>query len=125
MTKRYTSKKHLQFVASKPCCMCGSNHTVQAHHLLKPWDGVRGIALKANDKNVIPLCMDHHTQLHKRGNEEAFFEEHGLSNYFGKITARMLWFDSPVNEHYRDCIDEHIMGWADQVLKEEENDSSN
>jgi hypothetical protein len=37
----------------------------------------------------------------------------------------MLWFDSPVNEHYRDCIDEHLMGWADEVLREEENDSSN
>jgi hypothetical protein len=66
MTNRYSSKKHLEFVASKPCCMCGSMNVVQAHHLLKPWDGVRGIALKANDKNVIPLCMDHHTQLHKR-----------------------------------------------------------
>ena len=124
MTKRFVSRKHLEFVGTKACCICGTFANIQVHHLLKPWEGMRRTGLKANDRNVIPLCMDHHHELHKRGNEEAFFEDQGLSNYFGKVHARMLWHQSPYHDAYRDAYDEHLLGWAETVLKEEEHESS-
>ena len=97
--KRYQNKKHLMWVAQKPCCLqshfpalCSFN--IQAHHLLKPYDGFRGVGLRANDKNVIPLCFKHHNALHKRGNEFAFFEEMTGDPYFGQKVAQYLWENS-------------------------------
>ena len=64
MSKRLTNRQHLEYVASLPCLICragyyvGSNN-IQAHHLLKPWNGKRGMSLRAGDDNVIPLCFRH------------------------------------------------------------------
>jgi len=55
------------------------------------------MGLKANDKNLIPLCQRHHIMLHKRGNELAFFEEMAGFADFGKVTAQRYWSRSPHN----------------------------
>ena len=99
--KRYANKKHMDWIHSFPCCLTAAGDclgSVQAHHLLKPWDGVRGMGLKANDKNLIPICQRHHIMLHKRGNELAFFEEMAGFADFGKVTAKRYWERSPFNE---------------------------
>ena len=72
---------------------------VQAHHLLKPWTGSRGMGMKSNDKNVIPLCMRHHMMLHKRGDEIAFFQEMIGCEGHGKATAEAIWRISPFGEN--------------------------
>ena len=88
---------HLSFVRSLPCTICKagflSHHkTVQAHHLLKPWIGARGMSLKADDRNVIPLCLHHHHLLHSKfGSEKALFENYGMKADFGKQYAKELW----------------------------------
>ena len=87
------------WVSEKPCCLSGHfpalcSANIQAHHLLKPYDGFRGVGLRANDKNVIPLCFKHHNALHKRGNEFAFFEEMTGDPYFGQKVAQYLWENS-------------------------------
>ena len=55
MPKRYGNKKHHAYILSL-ACIC-SNHEcnglIQGHHLMKPFDGVRGIGLKSNDKNLV------------------------------------------------------------------------
>jgi|TARA_R110001592_G_scaffold68325_3_gene209458 hypothetical protein len=91
---RYENKKHLMWVASLPCLITKAGfHThsggVQAHHLLRPYDGVRGMSLRANDRNVIPLCYHHHALLHtKFGSERAFFRSFGLPEDFGQTWAK-------------------------------------
>jgi len=77
-----------------PCCVndfsCGGE--VQAHHLLKPWRGERGMGMKASDDNVIPLCQYHHSVLHDRvGNEFKFFVKYGRKETFGQELARKLY----------------------------------
>ena len=50
------------------------------------------MSLKANDRNVIPLCLHHHSQLHtKFGDEYQFFASYGLPISFGKDWAKKLW----------------------------------
>ena len=98
--KRYNNKKHLMWVSEKPCCLSGPcpascSANIQAHHLLKPHDGFRGIGLRANDKNVIPLCFKHHNALHKRGNEFAYFKEATGDEFFGQKVAKYLWENTP------------------------------
>ena len=100
MAKRLQDRKHLEYVASLPCVICragfyvGSSN-IQAHHLLKPWNGTRGMGLRAGDDNVIPLCFEHHAKLHtKYGNEYKFFEAYGLPKDYGQKIAKKLWEQS-------------------------------
>lgn len=95
--KTFKDKDHLKWVTTLPCLLCKAgfyshSNVVQAHHLLKPYDGVRGMSLKANDRNAIPLCVFHHSQLHtKFGNEFKFFASYGLPETFGQEWAKKLW----------------------------------
>ncbi len=101
MPKRYTNKKHLSWVHQFECCLQSNGDCfgpVQAHHLLRPWQGVRGMGLKATDRNLIPLCQSHHSMLHNRGDEQAFFEEQVGDSDFGKTTAESIWSISPYND---------------------------
>lgn len=66
------NKKHLNWIRSLPCLVCGKWPPNQAHHLLTNVN--RGMGLKASDDYTLPLCMDCHSQLHLNGNERAFFE---------------------------------------------------
>ena len=78
-TSRFKSKEHLNWVRQLGCSVqCREcNGPIQAHHLMKPWDGERGMGMKANDKNVVPLCFFHHHVLHTQfGDEHKFFESY-------------------------------------------------
>tara|TARA_R100000781_G_C4068066_1_gene123492 strand:- start:490 stop:834 length:345 start_codon:yes stop_codon:yes gene_type:complete len=96
-SKRVKNKKFLIHVTEYRCCLeIYSNFNcqgyVQAHHLLKPYDGMRGMGLKAGDNNAVPLCQLHHAQLHdKHGNENFFWTLFGLSEDFGRQQAKELW----------------------------------
>ena len=80
---------------------------VEAHHLLKPFDGTRGMGMKANDRNVIPLCNNHHTLLHtKHGTEANLFKTYGLHKATGMISAEQFWNKSPHNPKNEDYLDD-------------------
>ena len=97
MSNRFQDRKHLEWIRTLPCLICKAGYyshskEVQAHHLMKPYDGFRGMGLKANDRNAIPLCYMHHSQLHiKFGDEFQFFANYGLPNTFGQDWAKRLW----------------------------------
>lgn len=97
--ERFKSKKHLELVAYHKCCLSHTNTCgggVQAHHLLKPWSGKRGMGMKADDKNAIPLCYKHHAELHdKIGDEHKFFMKYNLPSYYGELVAVWFWYMSP------------------------------
>jgi len=102
--KKIKNKKHLIFVSNQRCCLttvsadwCNGN--VQAHHLLKPYSGKRGMGMKASDNNVVPLCYGHHAELHdKNGDEDSFWTTYNLSEDFGREVAEYWWNLSPYNE---------------------------
>ena len=66
------------------------------------------MGMKANDRNVIPMCNDHHVSLHtQHGSERSFFKEHGLAEDTGKKVAESLWNNSPHNpSEYEDWLEE-------------------
>ena len=115
MGKRYSNKKHLEWVSELDCAISDHynrlyingtapkekpicSHEVQAHHLLKPFFSSRGMGLRAGDKDVIPLCFKHHSELHRNGNELKFFEQLVSNSRFGMVTAKQLWEESPYNK---------------------------
>tara|TARA_B100000497_G_C7479444_1_gene294544 strand:- start:349 stop:558 length:210 start_codon:yes stop_codon:yes gene_type:complete len=67
---------------------------------MKPWVGGRGMGMKADDRNVIPLCLHHHSTLHTVfGNEFKFFEHYGKPEDYGQRLARSL-YDEGVNLNF-------------------------
>ena len=97
---RYTNKKHETWIHEHPCVLRGfssCNGEIEGHHLMKPWNGFRGMGLKANDRNLVPLCQKHHRKLHDYGGELAFFQRETGEADFGKYTAQAFWLNSP---HY-------------------------
>tara|TARA_Y100001972_G_C7541603_1_gene272499 strand:- start:362 stop:676 length:315 start_codon:yes stop_codon:yes gene_type:complete len=98
MAKRYKNERHLAWVRERSCSLAHNRDclgSVEAHHLLRPWKGFRGMGRKASDENALPLCQRHHIMLHKRGDEDAFFLEHCESSDYGRDKARQLWLISP------------------------------
>ena len=90
-------------VSEMPCVLshlgeCSGGYGVQVHHLLRPYVGHRGTGLRASDKNVIPLCFHHHSELHKRGDEMAYFDYKVGYREFGQDTAKRIWYASPYHE---------------------------
>tara|TARA_S200000501_G_C20787838_1_gene728066 strand:- start:102 stop:431 length:330 start_codon:yes stop_codon:yes gene_type:complete len=98
--QRIKSKKHLEYITTLQCAAISSvcSGPVQAHHLLRPWVGSRGMGMKADDRNAIPLCQYHHGVLHTQyGSERAFFEIHGRRPEWASQFAEALWHSSPHN----------------------------
>jgi hypothetical protein len=67
---RRRSKAHLAFVASQPCLICQTS-PCDAHHLriAQP----RSLGRKVSDEFTVPLCRKHHQELHRHGNEAAWW----------------------------------------------------
>ena len=65
--KRYRSKAYLKKVAALPCVICGRDDIVQAHHEIGTKQ--RGMGLRSPDDRTLPLCPQHHDELHRWGVE--------------------------------------------------------
>ena len=100
MARRYANEKLLTHIRQKACLCSGSDcfGGVEAHHLMKPWFGYRGMGMKSGDMNVVPLCHKHHMQLHEVGNENSFWISMGRSPDFGRAVAMRFWECSPYKE---------------------------
>ena len=62
---RLKSKKYINWVKSLPCCVCGTDQEITAHHLIG--HGTKGTGIKSDDRLTMPMCFEHHHQLHHYG----------------------------------------------------------
>jgi len=95
--RRFKSAKHLAWVRSLSCSALSltCNGPIQAHHLLRPWVGGRGMGMKADDRNAIPLCAYHHSVLHtQHGSESKFFHDHGRLPEYAMQLAEEIFNES-------------------------------
>jgi hypothetical protein len=67
---RRRSKLHLALVAAQPCLVC-QRSPCDAHHL--KFAQPRSLGRKVSDEFTVPLCRDHHHDLHRHGNEMAWW----------------------------------------------------
>jgi ERF superfamily len=67
---RRRNKAHRAFVAAQPCLVCQRSPS-DAHHL--KFAQPRSIGRKVSDEFTVPLCRDHHRDLHRHGNEVAWW----------------------------------------------------
>lgn len=89
--KRLRDKGHLRFVAAHPCLVCGRQPS-DPHHLR--FAQPRALGLKVSDEFTVPLCREHHRQLHHAGNEVAWWHDIDIKPL---PIAKGLWADSRIN----------------------------
>jgi ERF superfamily len=101
---RRRSKAHLAYVRAQPCLVC-QRQPCDAHHL-KFAQG-RALGRKVSDEFTVPLCRDHHDELHRHGNEMPWWANLTISPL---QAARMLWEASPVHSASATNGQAHIVG---------------
>ncbi len=91
-TMRKRNKAHLAFVAAQPCLVC-KRSPCDAHHLR--FAQPRSLGRKVSDEFTVPLCRDHHQQLHHHGNEAAWWANAQIAPM---AVAKDLWTVTLVQE---------------------------
>ena len=69
-TIRLRDKEHCNFVATRPCVVCGRTPT-EAHHIR--FAQPRALGRKVSDEYTVPLCRLHHRDLHGYGDEASWW----------------------------------------------------
>jgi len=74
-TVRLRDKEHRKFVSKQPCLVCGRTPS-DPHHLrfIQP----RALGRRVSDEFVVPLCRVHHRELHRQGDEAAWWGKHSI-----------------------------------------------
>jgi hypothetical protein len=82
---RERDRDHLRFVASQPCLVCGRIPS-DPHHIKFAEQGAMG--RKVSDRFTVPICRLHHRELHRRGNERAWWQNQAIDPL---VVAATLW----------------------------------
>jgi ERF superfamily len=83
--RRIRDREHVKSVAKQPCLACG-RRPADAHHLRFAQSPALG--RKVSDEFTVPLCRGHHREVHRCGDEAAWWKKTGIDP---TATARVLW----------------------------------
>jgi hypothetical protein len=84
-SRRIRDRDHVKSVAKQPCLVCG-RRPADAHHLRFAQSPALG--LKVSDEFTVPLCRGHHREVHRCGDEAAWWNKTGIDP---TTAARVLW----------------------------------
>src|SRR5262249_55853732 len=70
--RRSRDKGHLPFIAIQPCTVCG-RQPCEAHHI--GYAQPRALGRRVSDEFTVPLCRVHHRELHRQGDERAWWSK--------------------------------------------------
>ena len=83
--RRIRDREHVRFVIKQPCLICGRTPS-DPHHLR--FTQPRALGRKVSDEFTVPLCRGHHREVHRCGDETAWWEKAGINP---SAAARALW----------------------------------
>jgi hypothetical protein len=86
--RRLRDKIHLRFVAKQPCLVCGRQPS-DTHHLR--FAQHRALGRKVSDEFTVPLCHGHHREVHRIGDEAAWWTDAGVDAIGAACT---LWTET-------------------------------
>ena len=95
------SRKHLQYIAEKPCLICGGIE-VQACHIR--YTGA-GMGMKPCDIFTTPMCLLHHREQHSK-NEKMFWFLYGINPVARAMALALESPDKKVRERVYDYFKE-------------------
>jgi ERF superfamily protein len=70
VARRIRDREHVKSVAKQPCLVCG-RRPADAHHLR--FAQSRALGRKVRDEFTVPLCRGHHREVHRSGDEAAWW----------------------------------------------------
>jgi hypothetical protein len=82
---RERDREHLKFVAAQPCLICGRTPS-DPHHI--KFAEQRAMGRRVSDRFTVPICRLHHRELHRRGNEQAWWQRQEIDPL---AIAATLW----------------------------------
>jgi ERF superfamily len=83
--RRVRDREHVKFVAQQACLVCGRRPT-DAHHLR--FAQSRALSRKVSDEFTVPVCRGHHREIHRCGDEAAWWKRAKIDP---SVAARTLW----------------------------------
>ena len=83
--RRVRDREHVRFVAKQACLICGRRPS-DPHHLR--FAQCRALGRKVSDEFTVPLCRGHHREVHRCGDEAAWWQKAGIDP---TACARALW----------------------------------
>jgi hypothetical protein len=83
--RRIRDREHVKFVAGHPCLICG-RRPADPHHLR--FAQGRALGRKVSDEFTVPLCRGHHREVHRCGDEAAWWAKVGVEPL---AVANALW----------------------------------
>jgi hypothetical protein len=86
--RRVRDRDHVRFVAKQPCLLCGRTPS-DPHHLR--FAQQRALGRKVSDEFTVPLCRGHHREVHRCGDEAAWWKKAGIDP---SAFARALWLQT-------------------------------
>jgi hypothetical protein len=88
--RRIRDREHLRFITKQPCLICGR----KPHHLR--YAQHQALGRKVSDEFTVPICRGHHREVHRCGDEAAWWRNAGLDPM---TAARALWLHThPLQE---------------------------
>ena len=86
--RRIRDRDHVRHVMKQPCLICGRRPS-DPHHLR--FAQTRALGRKVSDEFTVPLCRAHHREVHRCGDEGAWWRKTGLDPL---AAARALWIQT-------------------------------
>jgi hypothetical protein len=86
--RRVRDRDHVRYVAKQPCLVCGRQPS-DPHHLR--FTQSRALGRKVSDEFTVPLCRGHHREVHRCGDEAAWWRKAGIDP---ADAARALWLET-------------------------------
>jgi len=83
--RRIRDRDHIRHVIKQPCLICGRRPS-DPHHLR--FAQSRALGRKVSDEFTVPLCRTHHREIHRCGDEEAWWRNSGTDPL---AAAGTLW----------------------------------
>jgi hypothetical protein len=84
-TIRLRDKEHRTFVSRQPCLVCGRQPS-DPHHLR--FAQPQALGRKVSDEFTVPVCRLHHREIHRQGDEAAWWTKAGIEPLSAALT---LW----------------------------------
>ena len=86
-----SSENYLDYIRSLECVICGKSPS-DPHHL-----DTAGVAMKGSDYITVPLCREHHDELHSQG-KATFQQLHGVDFYKEVVKFLVAWLEVQVDK---------------------------
>jgi hypothetical protein len=86
--RRVRDREHIRYVNQQSWLICGRRPS-DAHHLR--FAQSRALGRKASDEFTVPLCREHHREVHHSGDEATWWQRAGIDPF---LNARALWLQT-------------------------------